>query len=148
MRFMVFMIPGNKNVESGLMPTAEQVAGMMKYNEELAKAGVLLGLDGLQPTSKGARFKFAGGKPTVTDGPFTEAREVIGGYWIWQVKSKEEAMEWARRCPAADGDVLELRQIFEMSDFGPAVESQEAPRVEAIGKHLDENKSRTAAPTP
>ena len=92
MRFMVLMIPGDKNVESGAMPDPASIAAMMKYNQELADAGVLLALDGLHPSSKGARVAFAGGKRTVTDGPFTEARELIGGYWLWQVKSKEEAI--------------------------------------------------------
>ena len=90
---------------------------MMKFNEELAKAGALLALDGLHPDSRGARVAFAGGKPKVTDGPFTEAREVIGGYWMIRVNSKEEAVEWARRCPAADGDVIEIRRVFEVEEF-------------------------------
>ncbi len=137
MRFLALMIPGNPNAEKGQMPDAQSIAAMMKYNEELAKAGVLLALDGLHPTSKGARVSFRNGKRTVTDGPFAEAREVIGGYWLWQVKSKEEAVEWARRCPADDGDTIELRQVFEMSDFGPAVEAQEAERVATIGKAIN-----------
>jgi len=141
MRFMMLMIPGNQAVEKGLMPNEQEVAAMMKYNEELAKAGVLLSLDGLHPTSKGARIKFAGGKGSVSDGPFTEAKEVIGGFWMIQVKSKEEAVQWALRCPAAEGDVIELRRVFEMSDFGPAIETQEAARVDEIGKRMVENKS-------
>ncbi len=116
MRFMMLMYPGAK-AETGAMPDAKVVASMMKYNEELANAGVLLALDGLHPTSKGARVSFSGGKSTVTDGPFTEAKELIGGYWLIQVKSKEEAVEWASRCPGGDGDVIEVRQVFEMSDF-------------------------------
>ncbi|MDB4959610.1 MAG: hypothetical protein JWO36_7179 [Myxococcales bacterium] len=142
MRFMVLMIPGDKTVETGKMPDEKAISAMMKYNEELAKAGVLLALDGLHPTSKGARIKFSGGKRTVVDGPFSEAREVIGGYWLWQVKSKEEAVEWAKRCPALEGDTLELRQVFEMSEFGPEVEKKEAAIVEKIGKQLDANKNR------
>lgn len=143
MRFMVLMIPGDqKTMEAGVLPDEKLIAAMMKYNEELAKAGVLLALDGLHPTSKGARIRFAGGKRTVTDGPFTEAREVIGGYWLWQLRSKEEAIEWASRCPAADGDVLEIRQVYEMSDFGPEVARDEAALAEEIGRHLDENKRR------
>jgi hypothetical protein len=141
MRFMMLMIPGNQAVEKGLMPNEQEVAAMMKYNEELAKAGVLLSLDGLHPTSKGARIKFAGGKGSVSDGPFTEAKEVIGGFWMIQVKSKEEAVQWALRCPAAEGDVIELRRVFEMSDFGAAIETQEAARVDEIGKRMVENKS-------
>jgi hypothetical protein len=143
MRFMVMMIPGDvKNIEAGAMPDPKMIAAMMKYNEDLAKAGVLLALDGLQPTSKGARLTFKDGKPTVKDGPFTEAREMIGGYWMWQVKSKEEAVEWAKRCPALDGDTLELRQVFEMSDFGADVERQEAGRVAQIGASVEKNKRR------
>jgi hypothetical protein len=98
----------------------------MKYNEELTKAGVLLALDGLQPSSKGARVRFAGGKPRVSDGPFTEAKEVIGGYWMIQVKSKEEAIEWATRCPASDNEVIEVRQVQEMSEFPPDVQEAAA----------------------
>jgi hypothetical protein len=145
MRFMVLMIPGDrKNVEAGVMPDQKLISAMMKYNEDLAKAGVLLALDGLQPSSKGARIRFSGGKRTVTDGPFTEAREVIGGYWLWQVKSKAEAIEWASRCPAAEGDTLEVRQVYEMSDFGPEVERREAALADEIGKRVEENKQRTA----
>ena len=144
MRFMVLMIPGDKQVEAGVLPDEKTIAAMMKYNEELAKAGVLLALDGLHPSSKGARIRFSGGKRTVTDGPFAEAREVIGGYWLWEVKSKEEAIEWASRCPALDGDVLELRQVYEMSDFGPEVEHQEAALAAEVGKRIEENKQRPA----
>jgi hypothetical protein len=144
MRFMVLMIPGDKNVEKGVMPDEKVIAAMMKYNEDLAKAGVLLALDGLHPTSKGARIRFWGGKRTVTDGPFTEARELIGGYWLWQVKSKAEAIEWASRCPATDGDVLEIRQVFEASDFGPEVARAEAALLDKVGGRVDENKKRAA----
>jgi hypothetical protein len=142
MRFMVLIIPGDKKVEEGVMPDEKLIAAMMKYNEDLAKAGVLLALDGLHPSAKGARIKFSGGKPTVTDGPFTEARELIGGYWLWHVKSKEEAIEWASRCPAADGDLLEIRQVFEPSDFGPEVAAQEAALIGEIGKRVDENREQ------
>ena len=117
MRFLMLMYPG-KQAEAGVLPSQEILATMGKYNEELAKAGVLLALDGLQPTSKGARIAFKGGRPTVTDGPFTEAKEVVGGYWLIQVKSREEAIEWAKRCPASDAEFIEVRQVFEMSDFG------------------------------
>jgi len=125
MRFMMIMIP-NIADEADWAPDPEAVAAMSKYNEELTKAGVLLALDGLQPTSKGARVGFSGGRANVTDGPFTEAKEIVGGYWLIQAKSKEEAVEWASRCPAADGDVIEVRQVYEMSDFPPEV--QEAAR--------------------
>ncbi|HCE08015.1 MAG TPA: transcription initiation protein [Oxalobacteraceae bacterium] len=118
MRFMMLMIPkGYENAAPGTMPDAKAVAAMMKYNEELQKAGVLLALEGLHPPSMGARVTFAGGKPTVIDGPFTDAREVLGGYWMIQVKSKQEAIEWASRCPAGDNEVIEVRQVQEMSDF-------------------------------
>jgi hypothetical protein len=99
------------------MPDAKSVEAMMKYNESLQKAGVLLALDGLHPPSMGVRVAFPGGKPNVTDGPFAEAKEVIGGYWMIQVRSKEEAIEWAKRCPASENEVIEIRQVQEMSDF-------------------------------
>jgi hypothetical protein len=123
MRFMMLMIPkGYENAQPGTMPSAEAVAEMMKYNHSLRKAGVLLALDGLHPPSTGVRVSFAGGKPKVTDGPFTEANEVIGGYWMIQVKSKEEAVEWAKRCPASQNDVIEIRQVQEFEDFAPEVQ--------------------------
>jgi hypothetical protein len=109
--------PEAERAGEGFTPPADAVAKMMKYNEELAKAGALLSLDGLQPLAKGARVSFSSAKAKVTDGPFIESKEVIGGYWIIQTKSKEEAVEWARRVPAAEGDVIEIRQIFEMCDF-------------------------------
>src|ERR1700692_3840286 len=127
MRFMMLMIPkGYESARPGTMPDAEKVAAMMKYNEALQKAGVLLALDGLQPPSMGARVSFAGGKPRVTDGPFAEAKEVVGGYWMIQVKSKEEAVEWASRCPASDNEAIELRQVQEMSDFPADVQEAAA----------------------
>jgi hypothetical protein len=117
MRFMMFMIPAERDAEKWA-PSADEVSAMMEYNEQLTKAGVLLALDGLQPDTKGARVAFgAGAKSTVTDGPFTEAKEIIGGYWIIQAKSKDEAVAWASRCPAGEGDVIEVRQVFELSDF-------------------------------
>jgi hypothetical protein len=118
MRFMMLMIPkGYENAAPGTMPDAKAVGAMMKYNESLQKAGVLLALDGLHPPSMGARITFPGGKPKVTDGPFSEAKEVLGGYWLIQVKSKEEAIEWASRCPASENETIEVRQVQEMSDF-------------------------------
>ena len=122
MRFMMLMIPkGYESARPGTAPPADRVAAMMKYNESLQKAGVLLALDGLHPPSMGARVSFAGGKPKVTDGPFAEAKEVLGGYWMIQVKSKQEAIEWARRCPASPEETIEVRQVQEMSDFPPDV---------------------------
>jgi hypothetical protein len=116
MRFMMLMYPGAK-AEAGNLPDKKAIEAMMKYNEELKKAGVLLALDGLQPSAKGARITFSGGKPAVIDGPFSEAKELVGGYWMIQVKSKEEAIEWASRCPASDTEKIDLRQVFVFSDF-------------------------------
>jgi hypothetical protein len=127
MRFMMLMIPkGYEQAKPGTMPDAKAVAAMMKYNQELQKAGVLLALEGLHPPSLGARVSFAGGKPKVTDGPFSEAKEVVGGYWMIQVKSRDEAIEWASRCPASDNEVIEIRQVQEMSDFTPEVQEAAA----------------------
>ena len=118
MRFMMLMIPGGyATAAPDAMPSAEAVQAMMKYNKELAKAGVLLALDGLHPPSSGARVSFKGGKPTVTDGPFAEVKEVVGGYWMIDVRSREEAIEWARRCPASENDMIEIRRVHEMSEF-------------------------------
>jgi hypothetical protein len=127
MRFMMLMIPkGYEKAQPGAMPSVKAVAAMMKYNESLQKAGVLLALDGLHPPSMGARVTFSGGKPRVMDGPFTEAKEVIGGYWMIQVKSKEEAVEWASRCPGSDNEMIELRQVMEMSEFPADVQEAAA----------------------
>jgi hypothetical protein len=119
MRFMMLMIPkGYETAAPGTMPDdAKRIGAMMKYNESLQKAGVLLALDGLHPPSMGARVSFAGGKPKVTEGPFAEAKEVLGGYWVIQVKSREEAIEWAKRCPATPNEVIEVRQVQEVADF-------------------------------
>ena len=118
MRFLV-MVKANKDSEAGVMPTQQELAEMGKFNEELVKAGIMLAGEGLQPSSKGARVNFSGGKPSVIDGPFTEAKELVAGFWLWQVKSKDEAIEWLKRAPFKDGEV-ELRQIFEAADFGEA----------------------------
>jgi hypothetical protein len=127
MRFMMIMLPkGYEKAAPGTMPDAKAVAAMMKYNESLQKAGVLLALDGLHPPSAGARVSFSGGKPSVIDGPFIEAKEVIGGYWMIQVKSKEEAIEWASRCPGSDNEVIEIRQVQEMSEFPPEIQEAAA----------------------
>jgi hypothetical protein len=118
MRFMLLMIPqGYESATPDTMPPADKVAAMMKYNESLQKAGVLLALDGLHPPASGARVSYKGGKATVTDGPFTEAKEVVGGYWMIQVKSRAEAIEWAKRIPGSDNEVVEVRQVFEMEEF-------------------------------
>ena len=127
MRFMMLMIPkGYETAAPGTMPDAKAVEAMMKYNESLQKAGVLLALDGLHPPSTGARVSFPGGKPKVTDGPFAEAKEVIGGYWMIEAKSKAEAVEWAKRCPAGENEVIEIRQVQEMSDFPADVQKAAA----------------------
>lgn len=143
MRFMMLMIPkGYETADAGTMPSADAVAAMMKYNEELQKAGVLLALDGLHPPSMGARVTFPGGKARVSDGPFAEAREVLGGYWMINVASRAEAIEWASRCPGSENEIIEVRQVQEMSDFPPDVqeaaagfvEMQQAPSGKSKGK--------------
>jgi hypothetical protein len=120
MRFMMLMIPNLSELD--WQPDAQAMAAMCKYNEALQKAGALLALDGLHPLSRGARVTFSGGKCQVSDEPKGAARDVVGGYWMIQVKSKAEALEWARRCPASEGNVIELRQVFELSDFSPEVQ--------------------------
>ena len=141
MRFMMLMIPkGYEKAPAGAMPDAGAVAAMMKYNESLLKAGVLLALDGLHPPSMGARVSFPGGKPRVADGPFAEAKEVIGGYWMIQVKSKEEAIEWAKRCPGSEDGVIEIRQVQEMSDFPADVQAAAAGFAE-MQRHAGNKKA-------
>lgn len=133
MRFMVIVLPGDlKDYEAGKMPEQQLLENMGKFNEELVNAGVMLSGEGLHPSSKGARMHFPGkGKqPSITDGPFPDAR--VGGFWIWQVKSKAEALEWAKRAPMEDGATLELRQVFEPSDFGPEIEQQEKQLLEKL----------------
>jgi hypothetical protein len=127
MRFMMLMIPkGYEKAAPGAMPDATAVAAMMKYNESLQKAGVLLALDGLHPPAMGARVSFSGGRPQAVDGPFAEAKEVVGGYWMIQVRSKEDAVEWASRCPASDNEVIEVRQVQELTDFPADVQEAAA----------------------
>jgi hypothetical protein len=139
MRFMMF-VKGNAESESGQLPSEEMIAAMTRYNEELQKAGVLLDLNGLHPTSDGARVRYSAGKTTVVDGPFAEAKEVVAGYWIIQVKSKEEAIEWAKRVPfdagglPADGEAeIEIRQIFELDEFGS---SEAVERARKLGDEM------------
>ncbi|WP_428311475.1 YciI family protein [Hydrocarboniphaga sp.] len=135
MRFMMLMIPkGYESAPAGTMPPADAVAAMMKYNESLQRAGVLLALDGLHPPAAGARVSFKAGKPTVTDGPFAEAKEVLGGYWLIDVKSRAEAIAWASRCPAGDNEVIEVRQVQEMEDFPPDVQAAAAGLREMQGR--------------
>jgi hypothetical protein len=130
MRFMMLVIPkAYENAPADFVPPADLVAKMTKYNESLRKAGVLLGLDGLQPPAKATRVRFTSGKPRVTDGPFSESKELVGGYWMIQVKSKEEAVEWAKRAPMLDGDVIEIRQVQEISEFPPDVQKAAGAQV-------------------
>jgi hypothetical protein len=134
MRFMV-IVKATKDSEAGIMPSERLLADMAKYNEELVKAGIMLDGAGLQPSSKGARVEFSGDKRHVVDGPFTETKELIAGYWIWQVKSREEAIEWVKRCPNPheSGGVIEIRQLFELEDFGESEAVEHHRRVgEAI----------------
>lgn len=123
MRFMMLMIPSGYEIAApGTMPPADAVAAMMRYNETLKEAGVLITLDGLHPPSMGARVSFPGGKPIVTDGPLTESTEVLGGYWMIEVASLQEAIAWAKKCPASNNEVIEIRQVQEMADFPPDVQ--------------------------
>jgi hypothetical protein len=134
MRFMMLVIPkGYEKAAPGTMPDPGAVAAMAKYNESLRKAGVLLALDGLHPPSMGVRVSFEGGRATVTDGPFAEAKEVVGGYWMIEVKSKEEAIQWACRCPASPNEVIEVRQVLELADFPTGIEeiAVNSPEIQA-----------------
>jgi hypothetical protein len=137
MRFMALMIPDlyKKPVSADFKPDAQVLEKMGRFNEELQKAGVLLAVDGLSPPVSAARVSFAGGKPKVTDGPFAETKEAVGGYWMLQVKSREEAIEWMKRCPADPRDVIEIRQIFEAGPSSPDVARQESELMEKIGRN-------------
>jgi hypothetical protein len=129
MQFLVFMIPkvyqpkNGKKTDPHFTPDAEMMAKMGEFNEDLKQAGALLSLNGLQPLTTGARLAFSGGRASVTDGPAVEAKEVVGGYWRLEAKSKQEVIDWMKRCPAEDGDVIEIRQVFEMSDFPEEVQA-------------------------
>jgi len=129
MRFMV-LVKANEKSEAGVLPNGEQLAEMGKFNEELVRAGVMLAGDGLHSSSKGARVRFEGSKRTVIDGPFAETKELVAGFWIWQVKSKEEAIEWLRRAPFDDGEEVEIRQLFEAADFAPSDPTGELRKAE------------------
>ena len=120
MRFIV-LVKATQDSEAGMMPTSEELTAMGNYNEELVKAGIMLAGEGLHPSSKGTRVRFAGGKPTTLDGPFAETKELVAGFWIWQVRSREEALAWIKRAPFSRGEEVELRPIFELEDFGAAV---------------------------
>ena len=142
MRFMV-LVKGNEDSEAGVMPTEEQLAEMGKFNEEMVKAGVLLAGEGLQPTSKGARVTFSGSERTVTDGPFTETKELIAGYWLIQVKSREEAIEWIKRCPnpGPGESEIEIRQVFEAEDFGEELTPELREQEQRIRAQAEDNES-------
>ena len=139
MRFMV-IVKSDKNSEAGILPTKEIFAAMGKFNEELVKAGVMLAGEGLHPSSKGKRIKFSGGKQTVTDGPFTETKELIAGFWLWQVRSMEEAVEWLKRSPFDGGTEIEIRQVFETEDFGAELTPELREQEERLRKQVAERK--------
>ena len=144
MRFMV-LVKADKNSVAGVLPVEKLLADMKKYNEELVKAGVMLAGEGLQPSSKGVRIRFSGDKRTVIDGPFAETKELIAGYWLMQVKSKEEVIEWVKRCPnpfPGTESEIEIRQVFETEDFGPAMTPEIKAAEERIGKQMVENAKR------
>ena len=139
MRFMV-IVKANEESEAGVLPDEKILAAMGKYNEELVKAGVMLAGEGLHPSSKGVRVKFSGGKKTVTDGPFSETKELIAGFWLWQVKSKEEAIEWLKRAPFDGGTEVELRQVFEAEDFGANLTPELREQEERLRAQSEERK--------
>jgi hypothetical protein len=143
MRFML-LVKADQNTEAGVLPSKELVAAMGQFNEEMVRAGVLLAGEGLHPSSKGARLKFSGGERTVIDGPFPETKELIAGFWIIQVQSKAEAIEWASRVPFADDEVIEVRQVFETSDFPPEILPPEAAAREQAWR--DEQQRKAAKP--
>jgi hypothetical protein len=138
MRFMV-IVKANKDTEAGVLPSQEELAEMGKFNEELAKAGVMLAGEGLQASSKGARVKFSGSKRTVTDGPFAETKELVAGFWLWQARSKEEAIEWLKRAPFREGEV-EIRQVFEAEDFGAEFTPELREQEERLRRKLSAKK--------
>jgi hypothetical protein len=139
MKFMV-IVKANKDSEAGIMPTRELLMAMGKYNEELVKAGVMLAGEGLHPSSKGKRIKFSGGKHTITDGPFAETKELIAGFWLWQVRSMEEAVEWLKRSPFDGGAEVELRQVFEPDDFGAELTPELREQNARLRKQAASNK--------
>ena len=139
MRFMV-IVPASKESEAGVLPDTKILAEMGKFNEELVKAGVLLAGEGLHPSSKGARIKFSGGKTTMTDGPFTESKELIAGFWLIQAKSKEEAIAWMQRAPFGSGFEIEIRQVFEAADFGPTLTPELKEREERLRAEVEKQK--------
>ncbi len=139
MRFMV-IVKANKDSEAGILPSKEILTAMGKYNEELVRAGVMLSGEGLQPSSKGKRVKFSGAKPTLIDGPFAETKELIAGFWVWQAKSMEEAIEWLKRSPFGGATEIEIRPVYEMEDFGAAVTPEIKERDQSLRAQLAEKK--------
>ena len=140
MRCMVF-VKASQDSEAGILPSTELLTNMGKFNEELVKAGVMLAGEGLQPSSKGKRVTFTGAKPTITDGPFAETKELIAGYWLWQVRSMEEAVEWLKRSPFGPGAEVEIRPVFEAEDFGAQMTPELKEREERLRDKISENKS-------
>ena len=141
MKFMI-LVKADKNSEAGRMPGEKLLTEMGKYNEELAKAGIMLAAEGLHPTSKGARIKFSGGEHTVTNGPFPESKDLIAGFWIWQVKSKDEAIEWVKRAPFGNGAEIEVRQVHEAEDLGEAFTPELREQEERVSAQMAANTSR------
>ena len=140
MRFIV-IVKATKDSEAGVLPDKKILTEMGKFNEELVKAGVMLAGEGLQPSSKGVRVRFSGNKRTVIDGPFTETKELIAGFWLWQVKSKEEAIEWIKRAPFTDGDEVEIRQVFEAADFGAEFTPELREQEERLRGQIEKQKA-------
>ncbi len=141
MKFMI-LVKADKKSEAGVLPDEKLLTEMGKYNEELAKAGIMLAGEGLHPTSKGARVRFSGGKPTVTNGPFPESTDLTAGFWIWQVKSKEEAIEWVKRAPFGDGAEIEIRRVHEAADFGEALTPELREQEERVAEKMAANAKR------
>jgi len=139
MRFMV-IVKADKNSEAGVLPDEKILSKMTRFNEELARAGVMLAGEGLHPSSKGARVKFSGTKRTVTDGPFTETKDLVAGYWMWQVKSKQEAIDWLKRAPFDGGTEVEIRQVFEAEDFGDAFTPELREKEKKVRKSVEERR--------
>ncbi len=137
MRFMV-LVPGSAESEAGTMPSTKELEAMTRYNEELVKAGVMLAGDGLHPTAKGAKVRFDGAERTVIDGPFTEAKELLAGYWVWECASRDEAIEWLKRAPFDGGREIELRQVFEADDFGEELTPELREAEERMGRQIGE----------
>jgi hypothetical protein len=141
MKFMI-LVKADKSSEAGVLPSEKLLTEMGKYNEELAKAGVMLAAEGLQPTSKGARVKFSAGKRTVTNGPFPESKDLIAGFWLWKVKSKEEAIEWVKRAPFGEGAEIEIRQVHDAADFGDAFTPELREQEERMAAQMAANAKR------